>query len=304
MRSWRLKAHAKINLFLEIGANRNGFHPIDSIFLKLALHDEMKVRESSEFSIVQKSGYEIPAGTDNILYKVWDGLRGRVKKAFRIEISKNIPSGGGLGGGSSDAASFLNFLDARYEVFENVQDKMKYAYELGKDIPFFLIPENAAEITGIQDEIRPFMSRSTARINIFFPGFASPTKEVYSVFDKNVREILTKNEKKDKIKIYLDNCSLELMKDEVFNDLEDPFFDINPGIRDIYEKIKQRSSLALLSGSGSCVYYMPGQYADPSFPGGRIIKTRLLGCRQAERQRPLEPLFGGSNPSTPAIIKI
>lgn len=146
-----LSAHAKINIGLKVINRRpDGFHNIETIFYPVKLSDEITINISKSSRdtnsvIIKTNNKVIPTDKTNLCFKVIESFfrTFSIRDFYIIEISviKNIPVGGGLGGGSSDAAMVLRYL-TKYFNF-NVSDKRKemlgIALSVGSDVPFFLI---------------------------------------------------------------------------------------------------------------------------------------------------------------------
>ncbi len=302
MNEWKLRSYAKINLYLSVIKKTGNFHEIDSLFHKIVLHDTITVKEAETFEIRAAGKYKVPVDSSNILFRVFKRIN-TIKKLpnFHIKIEKRIPVGAGLGGGSSNAAAFIIFLQNRYNIFADLMNMLRFGHEIGKDVTFFLIPQNAARIMGVQNIIFPIDLKCEKKIKIFFPNKDTSTKEVYEIFDEQAKVNLTNSKKISKILHSVKKCLFTELNDLLFNDLEPAFFCLNKDLKAIYEMIKLKSEFALLSGSGAAVFFKPKSEIQLPF---NIIDTKLLGCRQVARQRFLVPLFGGSNPSTPAKICI
>jgi len=147
----KLHSYAKINLGLRIlGKREDGYHDLETIFYPVRLHDEILIgiekSEKNSNSVVLKSNKSfIPLNKDNLCYKAVEKFfTGFMIKDFYkidIELTKNIPVGGGMGGGSSNAASVIKYL-VRYfgiDVEANREKLMNLALSIGSDVPFFLI---------------------------------------------------------------------------------------------------------------------------------------------------------------------
>lgn len=145
-----LKSFAKINIGLRVLQKRSdGFHDIETIFYPVKLHDEIKISiepASGEFnSVILKSNrYHIPLNRENLCYRAIEKFFNifKIKDKFIISIylKKLIPVGGGLGGGSSNAASIIKFLIKffKMEVEPNRKKILELALGIGSDVPFFL----------------------------------------------------------------------------------------------------------------------------------------------------------------------
>src|SRR6185437_2461368 len=132
--------NAKINLGLYVtGKREDGFHNIESIFYPVPFFDVLEIIESSHFSF-QSEGITIPGNPeDNLCVKAYHLLRGIFDlPPVDIILLKNIPTGSGLGGGSSDAAFALKLLNDLFKLNLSVGELISYASKLGSDCPFFI----------------------------------------------------------------------------------------------------------------------------------------------------------------------
>lgn len=145
-----LKSYAKINIGLRVLRRRaDGYHDLETIFYPIKLHDEISIQiepsDSGYNSVTLKSNKPyIPLNKDNLCYKSIENFFKlfKIKDWFKIniDIKKNIPVGGGLGGGSSNAATILKFLIKYFNL--NIADYknqiLDLALSIGSDVPFFL----------------------------------------------------------------------------------------------------------------------------------------------------------------------
>lgn len=150
MNSLRIQAPAKLNLGLRItGVRDDGYHEIESIFSSLTLADELTVelQDPGEGISLKCFGITSPEDAGNLVWKAADLFRERtgMKQGISLKLHKNIPSPGGLGGGSSDTASTLKAL-AELTGFRGSLRAM--AEELGSDVPFFLTGYSSAIVKG------------------------------------------------------------------------------------------------------------------------------------------------------------
>jgi 4-diphosphocytidyl-2-C-methyl-D-erythritol kinase len=146
-----LTAPAKINIGLKIISKRDdGFHNLETIFYPLRLHDEIFInishsKRNTNSVLIKTNNKVIPTDKTNLCFKVIESFfrKFSIKEFYVINVSvnKNIPVGGGLGGGSSDAAAILKYLVKYFNI--NVSEKKKeildIAVTVGSDVPFFLI---------------------------------------------------------------------------------------------------------------------------------------------------------------------
>ena len=157
---------AKINrtLSLQNFSSLHQKHELQSIMQKISLHDTLEIEESSEFSGIQltvtgKFREGVPYDEKNIIVqayqfflKEYKNILPQKKIGYKILLTKNIPNQAGLGGGSSNAAIFIRYLHAKYNIplFSG-----KYV-NLGSDIPFFLEPFSIGLLSGVGEKIKKF----------------------------------------------------------------------------------------------------------------------------------------------------
>ena len=139
MKELIVKAPAKINIGLNIVSKRNdGYHNIETIFYPLELYDQLTFKESNKF-IFTSTNKELEKLNDNLIVKAKNLLEKETKQKINVDIhlDKNIPVGGGLGGGSTDAASTLISLNNLLKLKLSKERLQTLALELGSDVPFF-----------------------------------------------------------------------------------------------------------------------------------------------------------------------
>ena len=135
-----IKAYAKINLALHVvGIRPDGFHDIETIFHRIALYDEIRIHRSDDISITC-SHPAVPLDRKNLCWQAVELMRIETKTSAgaSITITKNIPIGAGLGGGSSDAAAVLQHLPSLWNIRVSDVTLKKMAPQLGSDVPYFL----------------------------------------------------------------------------------------------------------------------------------------------------------------------
>ena len=138
-RSLSKKAFGKINLTLEITARRtDGFHEINSVMQTISLCDTVSVTPNTEL-IIQQAGYVLPPESDLVMQAaVLLKSHASVSQGATIKVDKKIPMSGGLGGGSSDAASALHILCTLWNIPLATPAISELASSIGSDVPFFL----------------------------------------------------------------------------------------------------------------------------------------------------------------------
>lgn len=136
-----LPSFAKVNLHLRVlGKREDGYHDIFTVFQTVSLHDTITFEESAGEIVLECDEPNVPTDIRNLVVKAANRIRDRyqVSKGAYIRIEKRIPMGGGLGGGSSNAAVALIGLTRLWGLNASVEDLEPIAADLGADVPFFL----------------------------------------------------------------------------------------------------------------------------------------------------------------------
>lgn len=238
--------NAKINLGLNIVAKRDdGFHDLQTCFIPIPYYDILEIIPAERDSLVT---YNANFSGENILVKARDILREKYDfKTVAIHLYKNIPVGGGLGGGSSDAAFLLKALNELFQLNVDHSELLAIASVLGKDCPFFL--KNApvyAEGTGdIFSDIE--YTYKGYYLSVATPNLHISTKDAFSW--------ITPGEPEISLHQLVNNSNPEDWSGKIRNDFQDIIEEKFPVIKDIREKLEIAGSIyTSLSGTGSSVY--------------------------------------------------
>lgn len=173
MSSDELVAPAKLTLSLRItGVRADGYHLIDAEMVSLALCDVLKIEESDTTSVTASGPFAtgVPTDSSNIVAKAL----ALVGQTARVEITKNIPHGGGLGGGSSDAAAIL-----RWAGFSD----LAAASGIGADVPYCVVGKRS-RVQGIGEIVTPLAPLQPQPITLIIPPVNVPTPLVYAKWDE------------------------------------------------------------------------------------------------------------------------
>lgn len=246
---------AKINLTLKIlGKRKNGFHDIETILQTIGLSDSLKITRTEDQSIkLTILGSELPANESNLCFKAAELFSKEVEKfqGCSIILTKNIPHGAGLGGGSSDAAYTLTCLNQLYENSLTNENLFELASLLGSDVPFFL--RGGTAIGMGRGEILSFTKTSWEYpVLVIFPNLRISTSWAY----RNVKIALTS---KPNYNILLSLSSESIspadFKTLFSNDFESLVFSKYPNLGELKERLYQQGAFyAGLSGSGSSLF--------------------------------------------------
>ena len=253
-------APAKINLFLHItGRRADGYHLLQSVFSLIDLHDTvfLKVRDDGEIHRVAENA-NVPEAQD-LCVRAAKLLQAHSNCALGADIGliKNIPMGGGLGGGSSDAATVLIALNHIWNLGLSKTTLMALGLKLGADVPFFIFGENAW-VEGIGEKIQPIQLPDSHFV-IVTPKVHVSTAEIFSA------EELTRNTFPTTIAAFSEMLNLKQIGKEkqslVFerenesfhNDLEAVVCQKYPAVNACLNCLNQFSQ-ARMSGSGASVF--------------------------------------------------
>jgi 4-diphosphocytidyl-2-C-methyl-D-erythritol kinase len=183
----QLPARAKLNLVLRIvGRRADGYHLLETLFHALELHDDVEVALADDGIALavtaDEPSLQVDAGADNLVVRALTRFATRVghRGGFRARLHKRIPHGGGLGGGSSDAAAALRLANTLLGAPLAPAELAALATPLGADVPFFL-RGGSQWGRGIGDELTA-ADVAPAHFVLIAPPFGCPTADVYKSF--------------------------------------------------------------------------------------------------------------------------
>ncbi len=250
-----LHAPAKLNLSLRIlGKREDGFHELDTIMVKLpGLHDTLEFTPAASFAFTCDDP-AIPADQSNLVVKAaraYEAASG-VSCDCLISLRKRIPSGAGLGGGSSDAATTLIGLNQFHGFKLGSQQLHEIAARLGSDINFFLI-SGAARCRGRGEIIDAIPSPPALRLLLLKPAFGVSTPDAYKRWKQSIDLPGVRYSQQQVNKLLL------------VNDLERPVFEKHRFLAELKQWLLARdeTQASLMSGSGSTIFAVLKDGADP-----------------------------------------
>lgn len=182
-----LRAFCKVNLCLEITGRRDdGYHDLATVFQNVSLHDAIKIetRDEPDIEVLVPEG-GAPEGEANLCWQAAHLYREdrNWPRGALITLMKSVPSGAGLGGGSSDAAAVLTALSSLDEAPSGRSALARIAGRLGADVPFFLTGGTALA-TGRGDLIESLADLPACRIVLVRPDLQVSTAEAYGMLDE------------------------------------------------------------------------------------------------------------------------
>lgn len=245
-----IKSYGKINLSLDILSKReDGYHNIDTIMTEVDLYDELRIEKTKGPLEIQTLQAEIPF-EDHLLKKTYDEMKVYLPEdvGFSIELTKNIPIGAGLGGGSSNAGAFISYLIEEFQLEISKKELKEICEKLGADI-FFFLEEGMARAKGTGADLKRIEANFKKPVLIINPGIFISSREVYEGLSLNP---------KDEIDLVEDALLKEedLNLGEVsYNKMEERVFEMYPEILEIKKSLKEKGAfLSLMSGAGSSVF--------------------------------------------------
>lgn len=256
-------APAKVNLSLRVLRRRDdGFHEIESLMCPVSIFDTLDIlhREEGGLEFVCDDA-SLPTGDDNLVVRaanLFCTSRG-IEPRLRITLTKRIPHGAGLGGGSSDAATTLLGLDRLFETHLSREVLSAMAADLGSDIPFFIY-QSAAIIRGRGEHVEPVSFPHKLPLLLIKPPFGVPTPWAYKRW-RDSQEIPG-----------LRYDAQELEWGTLVNDLERPVFEKYILLADMKTWLAEQPEVAgaLMSGSGATVFAVLRHKEEAGALGNRI----------------------------------
>ena len=294
-------AHAKLNLVLRVGpavdapgTKTHGYHPICSYMHAIELYDDVEIQlQSSTDQTIFDIAWLRDDGIAQIVdWPIQQDLVYRAHQAMEvaageplvcsIRVHKRIPAGGGLGGGSSDAASVIIGLNEVFELgFENHQVQT-IAAGLGSDIAYFIDDQvsrgvsspRPGIVSGFGETIERLKTQHAGQeVALVLPGFGCDTKAVYQAFDRGSVEML------DPGGVRAITMRPEIDQQLLRNDLADPACVVQPALSEVFARLSRSfPGRVHITGSGSTMFILgplPKGQIEEVVPECRVVRTRL-----------------------------
>jgi 4-diphosphocytidyl-2-C-methyl-D-erythritol kinase len=265
--SLSLPSFAKINWSLQVlGKRADGYHEVRTILQTISLHDDLHFEVTDDGSIsLSCDDPSVPTNEQNLVVRAAIALKDSCESVAgaRIRLEKRIPTKGGLGGASSNAAITLLALSQLWKLKVSRPLLVEIAKKLGADVPFFFFGGTALA-TGIGGDISSLTGKNEDKkyLIVITPGVGVSTAEAYTALKSpaltthSLDPILSSSREETKTV----DSRLWSSRDSLQNDFESVIFDIEPEIGRAKESLIQAGATgALLAGSGSSVF---GIFAD------------------------------------------
>jgi 4-diphosphocytidyl-2-C-methyl-D-erythritol kinase len=266
-RAARVAAQAKVNLFLRVGPRRaDGFHDILTMLQLIDLSDEIIVRVGGAGRTLHVAGPRLPNSglgpTDrNLAFRAAVAYADRAgwPSGFSVELNKHVPTGGGLGGGSSDAGAVLRALDTLNERPLGRSALLELAAGLGSDVPFFVCGSARALASGRGEELGELDPLPAREALLLVPTVGVATADAYRWLD----EVRTEPTSHKATRLDATPATRRLSAEEEWdlaaqtshNDFEEVVEAKHPYLRALRAALDERGAfMARLAGSGSTVF--------------------------------------------------
>ena len=248
-----VEANAKVNFTLEVfGKRADGYHALRSVVMPISLSDTLDIEVTDDGSITSDTGYD-----DDLCIKAARILKSSVSSlsssiGATIHVTKRIPAGGGLGGGSADAAAVLRALNELWKTGLSREELAEIGAQVGSDVPA-LVMGCPVVMEGRGEKVQG-LGRKTEDLNLVLvnPGVSSSTKEVYAACE--ARPLDGENATMKMVEA-LETGDVREIAAALMNDLQAPAVKQHPEIADALVSLKTAGVVgAMMSGSGSSVF--------------------------------------------------
>ena len=268
---------AKINLLLGVlGKRPDGYHDLFTLFQRISLSDRLIVKKARKGITLRCNHPDIPIDGRNLVAKAYEliCLETGLNQGVDITIEKTIPVGGGLGGGSSNAASTLLALNLLFDLKLRKDELIHLGKRLGADVPFFLHGVSQALGRGRGDELTPLRGNPKVPILLTLFPVGVSTKEVYGRYRASRENPgLTKLScDATMISVFLSSKDLASVSRLLMNDLLRPAVQIKPAIGQVLSYLRMSWPASLMSGSGSTLFSFTRNRKEAVIAAGKIAQ--------------------------------
>lgn len=244
------RSFAKINLHLQVvGRRDDGYHELRTLFQSIDLHDLISVTAADAGVELVVAEGEAPSGDDNIAVRAARMFLDEFApdQGARFELRKRIPMGGGLGGGSSNAATVLRALRDLHGRPDTLSELWPLARKLGADVPFFLV-EGTAFGFGRGDEVVPLAELPEEPLWLAAPPLSVSTPEAFA----RLESLTAQSVASSMVSLLIGEEAASVASVAGRNDFEKMVLDWIPALRELYEALRAAgANIVRLSGTGA-----------------------------------------------------
>jgi len=244
---------AKINLVLDVlGRREDGFHEIRSLMMSVGLCDRL-VFEAAPAGVItlECEAARVPTDGGNLVMQAAHQLRERAARAAgcRVRLHKRIPVGGGMGGGSSDAAATLKVLNDLWGTGLSVAELSEIGGTIGSDVPFFFSPSGAI-VSGRGERVRPVRLKWAGWVALVMTDVHVSTQEVYFRCTPKCPE-----SHQAAVAELVEATTADALRPHLRNGLEDAVFALAPAVKCLSEELAELGAETMrVSGAGAVLF--------------------------------------------------
>jgi 4-diphosphocytidyl-2-C-methyl-D-erythritol kinase len=266
---YNIKSYAKLNLFLHVmGKRDDGYHELLSLMTPIDLCDDLEIDFSADRIIVDCDHPGVPTDESNLVFKAaraffdhFDRVdKSQTHKGIGVKINKQIPPGGGLGGGSSDAATVFMALNHYYDTPFTKTELMELGLKIGAVVPFFIFGSPAL-VSGIGEKVETSADLLPYHVILCSPGIESSTASVFKTYDFRLT-IIQKYNINTGLNVGFRGRIFDV-RECLHNDLEESAFKLYPQIKAVKEEMELLLKRKVyMTGSGSSLFTLFSKYGN------------------------------------------
>ncbi len=254
MDEYRIKAHAKINLGLDVLRRRpDGYHEVKMVMQSVGLCDELTLQKIPDGILLTTDDPELSCGEDNLVFRAAKLMFSTfpVPGGVHIHLQKKIPIAAGMAGGSADAAAAMKGICRLYDLDTSLSGLMELGMTLGADVPYCVLGGTALA-EGIGEKLTPLTPAPDFFIVGAKPDISVSTKYVYEHLDAAG---IQKHPDIDGMVLSIESGSLQGILDRMGNVLESVTVPAHPVIDTLKRRLRELGAVnSLMSGSGPTVF--------------------------------------------------
>ncbi|MBQ9198473.1 MAG: 4-(cytidine 5'-diphospho)-2-C-methyl-D-erythritol kinase [Clostridia bacterium] len=284
-----IRAYAKINWSLDtVGLREDGYHLLDMVMQSVSLHDTLTIEPAAALSLHTEGPVRTPAGPDNLALRAAEALRRHagINAGADIRLRKRIPSGAGLGGGSSDAAAVLRGLNTLWGLAYPLDTLCDIGLQLGADIPYCL-HGTPCRVQGIGEIITPLPLSRVYHLVILQPCRGLSTRQVFTALGE--ASALRRPDTAGVIAA-LKAGALTALPTVMGNTLQEISLPLRPQIRQAITALREHGARAAqMTGSGSAVF---GVFSSPNAArtAWEALRKKYRSCHLAQTLTAIDPV--------------
>lgn len=250
----QVRAYAKINWSLDtVGTRPDGYHLLDMVMQSVSLHDTLTIEPADTLSLCADGAVRVPENGDNLVLRAAEALRqaAAIEAGAAIRLRKRIPSGAGLGGGSSDAAAALKALNELWRIGFSAEKLSEIGLAVGADVSYCL-QGGLCRVQGIGEVITPLPISKSYHLVILQPCRGLSTRQVFTALGE--AQALRRPDTAGVISALQSGC-LSMLPAVMGNTLQEVSVPLRPAIRQAITALREHGARAAqMTGSGSAVF--------------------------------------------------